>query len=338
MLALYPLQFHPLFKRYLWGGRRLGTLLGKPIGPESDYAESWEVADHPQGQSVVARGPLTGTTLHQLMLQNPEALLGTDRSFPRFPLLFKYLDCHRDLSVQVHPDDAAAARLDPPDLGKTEAWVVLHAEPGSRVYAGLKAGCDRAALAEAVHAGRTADCLHWFTPQPGDCVFIPAGTVHALGAGLVVAEIQQASDATFRLYDWGRVGPDGKPRPLHIEQALAVVDDRRGPVAPVHPQPTARAEVERLVRCDKFVLDRWRLTGDSSLGGDARFHLVAVVEGRVKLEGVEEPLSRGQTVLLPACLGTVPVTAFEPATLLDMYLPSGAPSEATSGGASGAVS
>jgi len=318
---LYPLTFRPVFKRYLWGGRRLGTLLGKPIGPEDDYAESWEVADHPHGQSVVASGPLAGKTLHELVVQRPDELLGRCSPLPRFPLMFKFLDCQRDLSVQVHPDDAAAARLDPPDLGKTEAWVILHADPGSRVWAGLKAGIDRAALAEAVRRGRTADCLHWFEPRPGDCIFIPAGTVHALGAGLVVAEIQQASDTTFRLYDWDRVGPDGKPRPLHVAEALAVIDDRRGPVDPVLPQPTDRPQVERLVACDKFVLDRWRLKGAAVVGGDDRFHILSVLDGAARLEGLEGPLRRGQTVLLPACLGPCALESQDGAVLLEMYLP-----------------
>jgi mannose-6-phosphate isomerase len=319
--ALYPLTFQPIFKRYFWGGRRLGTLLGKPIEPEGDCAESWEIADHPHGQSVVASGPLAGTTLHALVESRATELLGRHAPLPRFPLIFKFLDCQRDLSVQVHPDDAAAARLDPPDLGKTEAWVILHADPGSRVWAGLKQGIDRAALAEAVRHGRTVECLHWFEARPGDCVFIPAGTVHALGAGLVVAEIQQASDTTFRLYDWDRVGPDGKPRPLHVAEALAVIDERRGPVHPVVPQPTDRPGVERLVACEKFVLNRWRPKGKGLAGGDDRFTLLSVLEGSVHLEGLNEPLQRGQTVLLPACLGPRELTSRHEATLLEVYLP-----------------
>jgi mannose-6-phosphate isomerase len=172
-----------------------------------------------------------------------------------------------------------------------------------------------------VRNGRTAACLHWFEARPGDCVFIPAGTVHALGAGLVVAEIQQASDTTFRLYDWDRVGPDGKPRPLHVEEALAVVDERQGPVRPVVPQPTDRPQVERLVACDKFVLDRWRLNGAAALGGDDRFHAMSVLEGAVRLEGLGTPLERGQTVLLPACLGPCELAPEGQAVLLDFYLP-----------------
>src|SRR4051812_38094180 len=236
MPPLYPLTFRPVFKRYLWGGRRLATALGKPIGEGNDYAESWEIADHEHGQSIVAEGPLAGTSLHELVVSRGDELLGRYHPRPRFPLIFKYLDCQRDLSVQVHPSDAAAAKLTPPDLGKTEAWVVLHAEPGSRIYAGLKAGCNEAKLRTALDEGNVESWLHSFQPRAGDCLFIPAGTVHALGAGLLVAEIQQASDTTYRLHDWGRHGPDGKSRELHVEQALAAIDYSAVEIGPTRPE------------------------------------------------------------------------------------------------------
>ena len=240
----------------------------------------------------------------------------------RFPL-FKLLDCQQTLSVQVHPTDAEAALLDPPDLGKTEAWVVLAAEPGSEIYAGLKRGVDRAGLAREVQRGNCAACLHKFQPSPGDCVFIPAGTVHALGAGLLIAEIQQASDTTFRLHDWNRVDAQGRPRALHVEESLATIDDARGPVVPQTPQPTERPHVERLVACEKFVLDRWRCDEPQKLGGDERFHLLAVLEGAIDVAGdpVGEPLSAGQTLLLPAVCGETPITPLKPSVLLDIYLP-----------------
>jgi len=329
---LYPLQFAPLFKRYLWGGRRLGSLLGKPLGPETDYAESWEVADHAQGQSIVASGPLAGATLHDLVAARGPELLGRHAPQPRFPLIFKFLDCNRDLSVQVHPDDAAAARLTPPDLGKTEAWVILAAEPGSRVYAGLKRGVDRTLLEQRLAEGRTAECLASFEPIAGQCIFIPAGTVHALGAGLVVAEIQQASDTTYRLFDWNRVGPDGQPRKLHVTEALPVIDYAAQEVHPQVPQPGPAPHIVRLVACDKFVLDRWTLSRPAPLGGDGRFHLVAVLEGQAEM--IPPPgrdgwfggqarltLGAGQTVLVPACLGGLQLAPQGRAVLLDMYLP-----------------
>jgi mannose-6-phosphate isomerase len=333
-IPLYPLRFQPLFKRYLWGGRRLGTVLGKPIGEGSDYAESWEVVDHGADQSIVANGALAGMTLGRLVKERGEELLGGHaerhggtqrhggRSLQRtFPLLFKYLDCQRDLSVQVHPDDAAAAKLDPPDLGKTEAWVILDALPGSRVYAGLAAGVSKAELARAVERGQTERCLHWFEARPGDCVFIPAGTVHALGAGLLVAEIQQASDTTYRLFDWNRVGPDGKPRTLHVREALAAIDESAREVQPIQPQVADRPGVERLVSCDKFVLDRWRIEGATKLDGDDRFHILSVLAGEVAVGSPDEIARRGQTVLVPASAAHVKLSPRGKCEVLDSYLP-----------------
>jgi mannose-6-phosphate isomerase len=338
-MQLYPLKFRPVFKRYLWGGRRLGTVLGKPIGDGEDYAESWEVADHEQGQSVVANGPLEGMTLHELVEKHGTELFGRHAPQPRFPLIFKYLDANQNLSVQVHPTDAAAAKLDPPDLGKTEAWYILDAPPGSRVYAGLTYGMTRESLAHEVAAGRTEICLQSFEPRVGNCIFIPAGTVHALGAGLLIAEIQQASDTTYRLYDWNRKGPDGQPRKMHIEPALEAIDYSTRAIHRQVPKATDQPHVERLVSCDKFVLDRWRLETLHSLGGDERFHILSVLEGEVLLSRSGEEvqshvagsstsdevsllsLIRGQTVLLPASLGAVTIAPRGNASLLDMYLP-----------------
>ena len=326
-MSLYPLTFEPLFKQYLWGGRRLGSLLGKPLGKGDDYAESWEVVDHGDDQSIVAHGSLAGMPLGELVARHRQELFGQhalDEGKPRaqFPLLFKFLDAHRTLSVQVHPNDAQAAQLDPPDLGKTEAWLVLAAEPGSKIYAGLNAGVDQPALASAILSGECQACLHAFEPSVGDCVFIPAGTVHALGEGLVIAEIQQASNTTFRLFDWNRVGKDGKPRPLHIEQSLAVTDFDRGPVEPQTPT-RIEAHVDQLVRCEKFVLNRCQVNNATTVGGDNRFHLLSTISGELSLtcgkHSIEMPL--GTTVLLPAACGTATLASPAGATLLDMFLP-----------------
>jgi mannose-6-phosphate isomerase len=323
MASLYPLRFHPILRQYLWGGRRLATVLGKSLADGNDWAESWEVCDHGADQSQVAFGPLAGATLSDLVHQRGAELFGQHYPQPCFPLLLKFLDACQTLSVQVHPDDARAARLSPPDLGKTEAWMVLEAQPGSLIYAGLKTGVDRDGLAAAIRQGRCQDCLHAFEPSPGDCVFLPAGTVHALGAGLLVAEIQQASNVTYRLFDWNRVGPDGKPRALHVEQGLDAVDFCRGPVEPEEPRPTERPEVSRLVQCEKFVWDRWAFETPLAAGGDNRCHTLAVLVGAVQVEG--DPagvvLSQGQTALLPASLGHVRLTPLDKTVLLDAYLP-----------------
>lgn len=324
MSRLYPLRFQPILKRYLWGGRRLASALGKPLGEGNDYAESWEICDRDSDQSVVAAGPLAGTTLSELMAKRGEELLGRHAPQTRFPLLFKFLDAQKTLSVQVHPDNHRAARLVPPDLGKTEAWVVLDAEPGSLIYAGLKRGFDRAALQRELARGTCELCLHQFQPQPGDCIFLPAGVVHAIGAGLLIAEIQQASDVTYRLYDWNRVGLDGKPRQLHLEQALEAIDYEYGPAQPQQPQPTEQPHVSRLVKCDEFVLDRWRFDRPQTAGGDGRCHFIAILSGEVVIAGEPggQPLGKGSTVLLPAALGEVLLTPTQgQAVLLDAYLP-----------------
>jgi mannose-6-phosphate isomerase len=323
MQPLYPLRMRPLLKRYLWGGRRLGEHLGKPLLEGDDYAESWEICDHGQDQTTVLEGPLAGLPLCDLVKQHPGPLLGRHAGLKAFPLLFKFLDARHTLSVQVHPDDQRAAMLDPPDLGKTEAWVVLATEPGSVIFAGLKRGFDSAALRRELARGTCELCLNRIEVHPGDCVFLPAGIVHALGAGLLIAEIQQSSNTTYRLFDWNRVGPDGRPRALHIEEALDAIDFSAPPVVPQRPLATERPHVERLVACDKFVLDRWRLMESGPCGGDDRFHLLAVLEGAVDVAGdpAARPLAVGETLLLPAELGAVELRPQPYAVLLDIYLP-----------------
>ncbi len=323
MDRFYPLRFQPVLRRYLWGGRRLETVLHKSIGDGDDYAESWEIVDHGDDVSVIANGTYQGTSLRQFTRQHAVALYGCHEPRVTFPLLFKFLDAQRTLSVQVHPNDAQAARLDPPDLGKTEAWVILDVQPGSKVYAGIKRGFDRHAFEREVARGTCELCLHRFEPQPGDCIFVPAGTVHALGEGLLVAEIQQASDTTFRLFDFNRVDAQGQRRPLHVQEALDVIDFELGPVDPVQPQSTVHEHVQRLVACDKFVLDRWVFSSATEIGGDERMHLVAVLEGNLTVDAAfqEEPLAKGSTLLLPAAAGAIRLTPSGSVTLLDIYLP-----------------
>lgn len=330
MIEPYPLRFQPLFRDYVWGGTRLQSVLGKPTGP-GIWAESWEVVDHVNGQSVVANGPAAGKTLAELMQLWGARLVGQDvwqriqsPAVPsqlrgRFPLLFKFLDAAQNLSVQVHPDDAAAARQSPPDLGKTEAWYILDAAPGARIYAGLEAGVTREQFAAAINRGDVVSLLHSFPAAAGQCVFIPAGTIHAIGAGLLVAEIQEASDTTFRIDDWGRMGNDGRPRPLHVDQALAVSDFATGPVKPRMSRKIAGRE--RLVECPYFILDRRMAVEPFTMGGDASFHLVAVVDGRVRMEGNAEPLESGSTVLLPAAMAPIRFCPEGRAELLEIGIP-----------------
>lgn len=331
------LRFQPVFRQYLWGGRRLQTALGKAIGEANDYAESWEIVDHADENSRVLDDAMEGLTLNQLMRDHGEAIVGrtawqriSDPSIPaslrgRFPLLFKFLDANRTLSVQVHPDDARGATQEPPDLGKTEAWYVIEAAPGATIYAGLRPGTAPEKLREAVASGETEALLHQLQPRAGDCIFIPAGTVHAIGAGLLVAEIQQASNTTYRLFDWNRVDANGRSRELHVDQAIQVTDFQRGPVAPQVPQPTELADVTQLVDCDKFVLRRWgsdTANEGSLLPGTCR--IVAVVRGNAVVRSAQRDvhLRLGETALIPATV-EAPVTVSLPADaiLLEMQVP-----------------
>lgn len=321
---MYPLRFKSTYREYIWGGRRFETVLGRELGHGETYAESWEVVDHGEDQSVVAFGDLEGKTLNQLVVEHGSDLFGQHHPQPKFPLLFKFLDANRNLSVQVHPTDDQGSKLDPPDLGKTEAWVIMDAQPGAAIYAGLKQGFDREALTREVARGTSELCLNQIQPQPGDCVFVPAGLVHAIGAGLLVAEIQQSSNTTFRLYDWNRVGPDGKSRELHIDESLETINYEFGPAKVQEPEPTDDPVVERMVACDKFVLDRWTIDSPRGTNADQRFHVLSVLSGAVDIEGDPSgiPVTKGQTVLVPAAVGSVNVVPRTGSVLLDMYLPS----------------
>ncbi|MFM9026356.1 MAG: type I phosphomannose isomerase catalytic subunit [Planctomycetaceae bacterium] len=326
---LPPLVLAPTYRRYLWGGRRFAVELGRDLPPGDDYAESWELVDRGAEQSTVATGPLAGTGLGPRVRERGRDLRGRAAPLPAFALLFRFLDARLDLSVQVHPDDARAARLAPPDRGKTEAWYVVDAAPGARIWAGTTPGVDAPAFAAALRAGRIVEVLHSFEPRPGDCVFIPAGTVHAIGAGLLVAEIQQSSDVTYRLHDWDRVGPDGTPRPLHVAAGLDAVT-RFGPVAAVTPAATPDPAVHRLVACEPFLFDEVRpqAAGRWGVGGDDGCHFLAVIAGRVRLEDRWSlpSLGRGRCVLIPASAGRQTLTAGpddrgDPPRLLHVALP-----------------
>ena len=316
-----PLRFRPLLKRIRWGGTRLGSVLGKPIGSESDYAESWELCDHGSDQSVVDGGAWDGLTLRQLMASHGRELCGTERLLRQFPLLVKFLDASDRLSVQVHPNDVQARFFNPHENGKTEAWVILDARPDSRLYAGLKRGVDVFRLQQHLSAGTVEECLHSYPVRAGDCVFIPAGTVHAIGEGILLAEVQQSSDLTFRLHDWGRLGADGQPRPLHIEESLACIDFDRGPVDPVNPRRLNLVS-EELVASEFFTLHRHTLRDSWHVASDGRFHALLVLGGcgMLTCDDTEHPLQTGSTLLLPATCPPVLIKPRGELILLDAFL------------------
>jgi len=322
---LPPLTFEPLLKRIRWGGRQLGTLLDKKIGPESDYAESWELADHADGQSRVTSGSLAGTTLASLIGSHPKELLGRHAAATQFPLLIKFLDANDWLSLQVHPDDRLAKSYDPSENGKTEAWVILDSKPESRICAGLKAGVTAEQLRQALSSGEIESCLNIIPVNAGDCIFVPAGTVHALGPGIVLAEVQQQSNLTFRLYDWGRVDASGKPRPIHIEESLACTDFRRGPVFPSKPipLPDQTHTAEELVRSDYFVIRRHRFSEPVRIEADDRFRILISLQGdaHISTTAGTATLFMGSTVLLPACAENTVVSPKNPAVMLEVFCP-----------------
>jgi mannose-6-phosphate isomerase len=315
---LPPLRFEPILKRHLWGGRRLGKVLDKPIGEEGDYAESWEISDHHDDVSIVADGPLAGTSLRDLIRTRCRELLGPAlEGATEFPLLVKFIDAHQNLSVQVHPDDEQAKRL-ADDNGKTEAWVVLDSEPGSLIYAGLEAGVTPKAFSDAIEKGTIVDLIYTIKADPGDCILIPAGTVHAIGAGVLLVEIQQMSDTTFRVFDWNRTGPDGKPRTLHIKEALEVIDFSRGPVEPWKGEETpieGGGTRKPLASCPHFALEQlsegFKERGAITVGRSERdrFTILIVTVGFAELESPfgKMQLQYGQTILLPASLGACTV-------------------------------
>lgn len=302
-----PLVFEPYLRPMVWGGRSLGGRLGKALPAPGTFGESWEVSAHPHHVSRVLDGRAAGKTLDQLCREAPGDIYGPDAPADgRFPLLIKYLDVQDRLSIQVHPDDHLAPVLADETLGKTEAWVVIAAEPGARAYAGFREGVTSVEVERRIADGTLAEALHEFAPKPGDCLFLPAGTPHAAGGGLVLAEVQQTSDATFRLYDWDRIGPDGKRRDLHIAEALEATNWDAGPVHPVQPAPIPdEPEGERLVSCEQFIIDRFRPTRTLSVVPTGRMSLWMVLQGSAKLRGrapgsPSRPLALGETVLVPA--------------------------------------
>ncbi len=322
---LPPLIFEPLLKRIRWGGRRLGSHLQKPIGEGNDYAESWELADHGRDQSRIIGGPFNGKTLRQLMQSHPHEMLGAHAGLTQFPLLIKFLDANDWLSLQVHPDDALARRFDSKEYGKTEAWVILDAQPESRICAGLKSGVDAAALREGLRSGNIEDLLHMIQVKPGDCVFVPAGTVHAIGPGILLAEVQQQSNITFRLYDWGRTDANGQPREIHVEQSIECTDFARGPVFPVTPLTLCDQNhiFEELVRCEYFVIRRHTALERFEISTSDQFRILMCLKGRavVRTPGGTQSLRGGITMLIPAESGVVEIIPQERLQVLEILCP-----------------
>ena len=290
------ITFKPLYKQRVWGGRELEALYGRslPAG-NAPIGESWEVVDRENEQSVVESGEFAGRTLHELWSRYPEQVFG--RGLPpsrRFPLLLKILDARQRLSVQVHPPTEIACQLG--GEPKTEMWYVAHADPGAEIFAGLRTGVTRESFEKGVREGLTKDHVHRVPVQAGDFIFIPSGRLHAIGGGVVIFEIQENSDTTYRVYDWGRDGLDGVPRKLHVEESMQCID-----FADTEPG-TGTAEGDMLINCAQFTVERWRLPAGGSrvVGTDGKFAVLAVVEG--KIDCGKRVFCAGDFLLIPAGL------------------------------------
>ena len=303
----YPLIFEPLFKERVWGGRRLAGFPGKALTEGANIGESWEVTDRPEGISVVANGPDRGRTLHELMEQRPGWLTGgLTAPGGRFPWLVKFLDAREDLSLQVHPPSHRAAELG--GEPKTEMWYVVAAEPGARLYTGLRRGVTRAEFERRTRDGSVAELFHVHPVKTGDAMFLPSGRVHALGAGNLVFEVQQNSDTTYRVFDWNRMGVDGRPRELHLEASFASIDF----FDCVPPLVSAVTEVvgtglrrRKLARDPLFSVDHWKFEPGAVLSPAAGvLAVVGVVEGSLRVSGAggAVDLKRGGVAVLPAAL------------------------------------
>ncbi len=329
---IYPLTFKPVFKDYIWGGRNLETKLGRDI-PDGIVAESWEISGHPTSPTTVDDGPMAGKTLVEVLDELGTDLVGSHAQpmleRGKFPLLIKVLDANKPLSVQVHPDDEYAGKHENGELGKTEMWHILHAEPGAYLIYGLKPDVTRESFREALEAGELEKCLHKLPVQAGDSVFIPAGSLHAIMDGILLAEIQQNSDTTYRVYDWNRVGADGKPRPLHVDKALDVINfDQVEPTAypPQLIEETDTLRREYITTSSFFNVERLTFKAAAVYKGQcdgSSLEIWGAMAGQATIKSTGEPVDLPAVgfCLLPAALGDFEVEVTESAILLRVYLP-----------------
>lgn len=330
-----PIVFEPRFKAKLWGGRKLESLLGKSLPAGELVGESWELVDLASDQSVVARGPAKGQTLTDLLHAWGPRLTGEAAlADGRFPLLIKFLDARETLSVQVHPDEEAARSIGGGVQPKHETWYVVQAEEGACIYRGVRKGTTPEKFREALAEGRAEEHLVRVPARAGHCFYLPAGTIHALGAGVVVAEVQTPSDVTYRLYDWERVDPSlGRPRELHLKEGLACARFDAGPYAEERHEHVGSVwtTVTTLIRAPWFSMDRVRMVegADQPIPLDRCFVIWMILEGRcgIRWAGCKEELaaSKGDTVLLPAGLKGAHVTALGPSMWLEVSVPLASP-------------
>ncbi len=305
-MRAYPLLLTPACKDYIWGGNRLRLLYGKQSDADC-IAETWELSCHPDGESRVTNGALAGCTLSEALGRlGPDALGERAAGLSYFPLLIKLIDAKQDLSIQVHPSDAYAAVHEHGGLGKTEMWYVIDAQPDAALICGFSQPVTREEVSRRIAENTLTDVLRRMPVQAGDVLFIEAGTIHAICGGVLIAEIQQNSNTTYRVYDYGRLGKDGKPRALHVEKALDVL--RYTPAEPPrHPEAEPDGEgngVAVLASCPMFHTERWELNGKKRLAEDASFTSLLLISGELTLvwEDGEAVCKPGQSIFVPAGL------------------------------------
>jgi mannose-6-phosphate isomerase len=321
----YPLLFSPALKDYIWGGRNLERLLDRRL-PEGRVAESWEIAAHEDGESTVVNGPLAGMTLTSVHKLLGIDLIGRRNAWAqergKFPLLVKLLDAQDKLSVQVHPGDAYALAHEGNELGKTEMWVVLHAEPDAQIILGMRGGATQDVVRQAIADGTLEQFLHYIDVRAGDFVCVPSGTLHAILGGVLIAEIQQNSNTTYRVYDWNRT-KDGVARPLHVDKALETINF--AVIEPVLPSAKLLGEVDGVQRwllCHNQYFTTERLVFDlgakfaGDLAGDT-LEIWGAIEGQIEINDVE--LMATEFALLPASMGDYQTVAASRATCLRTY-------------------
>ena len=317
---LYPLTFQPLLKKRLWGGHKLKQLYQKPLPPGVPIGESWEISDRPDDVSVITNGPLAGKDLHWLVEHHRKELLGSTKlQRGRFPLLVKILDAEQKLSLQVHPPPDKAAQLG--GEPKTEMWYIADAAPGAELFVGLKRGVTRQEFERKITDGTVADCFHRFTVKAGDAMFLPSGRVHAIGAGLVIFEIQQNSDTTYRVFDWNRLGLDGKPRALHIPESLASINfqDFEPPLIGGKFNGVDGMKKRLLVEDPLFAVELCEIAAGKRVAlAPKRMQVVAAITGQIDLEadGTKARLSAGGFTLIPACVPQASIVAETLSTFL----------------------
>lgn len=306
---LYPFKFVPVYKDYIWGGRNL-TKFDKQL-PEGIVAESWELACHPDGMSIIENGCYKGRTLKSMVEEFGSDIIGDLAQFncESFPLLIKLIDANDKLSVQVHPDDDYA-KVHEGDNGKNEMWYILDAKPDAKLIYGLKPGVTKPDFEKAVKENKLEECLNYISVKPGDFVNIPAGTIHAICDGIVLAEFQQNSNVTYRVFDYNRKDLKGNYRPLHIEKAMQVIDfnslNKKYIYDGLVYENYCNASLKILVANKHFCVEHYKIMGNIQQDTEFRqFHAYVCIEGKgiINYDSKSINLHKGETILIPSCIG-----------------------------------